>query len=185
MTENQSSDVRGPVVVSAGRRIDAADASTPRFPPQSVPTVRTKIEEYLRQRRPSAIICSAACGADLLLLQAAQKAEVPRYVLLPSPPEEFRQSSVTDRPGDWGAIYDEILRHSSVEVHQVPAGQEGYLEVNRRLLDKAQALAAEVGVSVAALVIWNQESRGEDDVTAHFLREAAQRSFTISEISTL
>lgn len=184
-SQSSSPEKPGPVVVSAGRRVDAPDASTPRFPPQSVPAVRARIDQYLQQHGPSAIVCSAACGADLLLLRAAQEDEVPRYVLLPSSPEEFRKSSVTDRSGDWGAIYDEILRESCVEVHEVPDGQEGYLEVNRRLLDKAQTLSAELGTSITALVIWNQESRGEDDVTAHFLGEAKQRNFPVSEISTL
>ncbi|MFZ0705593.1 MAG: hypothetical protein WAM71_08330 [Candidatus Korobacteraceae bacterium] len=182
-SQNSSSKL-GPVVVSAGRRVDAPDTSTPRFPPQSVPVVRVRVEEYLQQHKPSAVVCSAACGADLILLQAARQNDVPRYVLLPSSPEKFRETSVADRPGDWGAIYDEILRQSNVEVHEVPDGQEGYLEVNRRLLDKAQALAAELGASVAALVIWNQQSRGDDDVTAHFKDEAEQRGFTVAEIPT-
>jgi len=184
-SQTTSLDPSQAVVVSAGRRVDADDAATPRFPVQNVPAVRAAVEQYLRQQRPVAIVASAACGADLILLHAAQNDQIPRYILLPSPPEEFRKSSVTDRPGDWGTIYDDVLRDSSVEVHEVPSGQEGYLEVNNRLLDKAQALADELGTSVAALVIWNLESRGDDDVTAHFLREAGQRNLPLSEISTL
>jgi hypothetical protein len=183
MTANQSSDTRGPVIVSAGRRVDAPDASTPRFPARNVETVRARVEEFLQQQMPSAIVASAACGADLILLQAAHM--VPRYVLLPSSPEEFRESSVTDRPGDWGAIYDEVLQCAEVQVLKLPSGQEGYLAINDRLLDKAQALAGDLGTSVAVLVIWNQQSRGDDDVTEHFLRAARQRNFPISEISTL
>lgn len=176
--------MRGPVLVAAGRRVDAPDA-TPRFPESNVPGVRAKIEDFLNQQKPSAIVASGACGADLLLLQAGQKNQVPCHVLLPSSPEDFRASSVTDRPGDWGAIYDEILKSSQVEVLELPSGQEGYLAINRRLLDKGQALASQSGTSMAALVIWNQESRGDDDVTAHFLREARQRTIPVSEISTL
>ena len=173
------------MVVAAGRRVDAPEAATPRFPSRNVPAVRVKVEEYLRQQEPSAIVSSAACGADLLVLEAAQKAAIPCHVLLPSSPEEFRRTSVTDRPGDWGPIYDDALRNSSVEVHEVPDGQEGYLEINRRLLDKAETVAAGLGTTVAVLIIWNQETRGEDDVTEHFLREAGQRHFPSSEISTL
>ncbi len=186
MTANQRSlpDKPGPVVVSAGRRVDAPDAA-PRFPSQNVQAVRDKVREYLQEPRPAAIVASGACGADLIVLQAGLKAEVPCYVLLPSSPEEFRESSVTDRPGDWGSIYDEVLQGAQVEELKLPSGQEGYLAINDRLLDKAQALAGELGTSVAALVIWNQESRGEDDVTAHFLSEARQREFLVSEISTL
>ncbi len=185
MTANQSSDLQGPVVVSAGRRVDAPNASTARFPPQNVPAVRDKVREYLQQQRPAAIVASGACGADLIVLQAGLKAALPCYVLLPSSPEEFRESSVTDRPGDWGSIYDEVLQGARVEVLKLPSGQAGYLAINDRLLDKAQALAGDLGTSVAALVIWNQESRGDDDVTEHFLRAAGQRNIPIREISTL
>ena len=186
MSTNQiPSQKPGPVIVAAGRRVDAADAATERFPQRNVPDVRAKLEDFLKQQTPSAIVSSGACGADLLVLQAVANDRVQRYVLLPSSPEEFRESSVTDRPGDWGPIYDEVLKSSQVEVLELPTGQEGYLEINRRLLDKAAALAAELGTSVSALVIWNQESRGDDDVTAHFLHEARQRSFPVTEISTL
>jgi hypothetical protein len=185
MTTNQSSDggKRGPVVVSAGRRVDAPGVAAPRFPPQNVPMVRARIQEYLQEHMPSAIVASAACGADLLLLQAAQN--IPRYVLLPSEPEEFRKSSVTDRPGVWGAIYDEVLGVSEVEVLRLPDGQEGYLAINDRLLNRAQSLAGDIGTSVTALVIWNKQSRGHDDVTEHFRREAQKRELVVDEISTL
>lgn len=181
--QSSSSQKVGPVIVSAGRRVDAPDASTPRFPPQNVPAVQARVQEYLQRQRPSAIVCSAACGSDLILLQAAQN--IPRYVLLPSAPEEFRLSSVTDRPGVWGAIYDEILQVAEVDVLTLPSGQEGYLAVNDRLLDKAQAVAGDLGTSVTALIIWNQQSRGDGDVTGHFLGQAKQRGLLISEISTL
>src|ERR1051325_10057308 len=77
--QNISSAKLGPVVVSAGRRVDALDASVPRFPPQNVASVQARIQEYLQRQLPSAIVCSAACGADLILLHAAQN--IPRYVL--------------------------------------------------------------------------------------------------------
>jgi hypothetical protein len=184
-SQSSSPDKPGPVIVSAGRRVDAPDATTPRFPQQNVAGVRAKVEDFLQQQKPSVIVSSGACGADLLLLQAAQRGRIPRYVLLPSSPEEFRESSVTDRPGDWGTIYDDVLKDSQVEILKLPSGQEGYLETNLRLLERGQALAAELGTSATVLVIWNQETRGDDDVTAHFLREATQRNIPISEISTL
>jgi hypothetical protein len=138
-----------PVVVSAGRRVDAPDAATPRFPGQNVARVRKNIEDFLAREQPVAIVASAACGSDLLLFEASialaadgKIAKVQRYVLLPSPPEEFRKSSVIDRPGDWGT-------------------------------------------RVEALVIWNMQSRGADDVTGHFLGEAENRRIPVTQISTV
>lgn len=176
---------RGPTIVEAGRRVDAPDATVARFPPERVPEVRRKIREVLKTEKPVAIVCAAACGADLLLLDVAGEMQVPRYILLPSPPEEFRVSSVTDRPGNWGGLYKKALRTSKVEVLKLPEGQEGYLETNLRLLDLAQSLAKQEHTAVKALVVWNQKSRGPDDVTAHFLEQAKLRKMPIIEISTL
>jgi len=176
---------RGAVLVSAGRRVDAADASVPRFPQKNVSRVQSQIENFLDQQKPAAIVSSAACGADLLVLESGLGDDVPCHILLPSSPDEFRRSSVADRPGDWGTIYDAVLKDSEVEVLTLPSGDEGYLEVNRKLLDKAQVLAAAGNAPVSALVIWNMESRGVDDVTAHFLNEARRRNIPVTEISTL
>ena len=94
-------------------------------------------------------------------------------------------SSVTDRPGNWGELYSKVLRTSKVEVLKLPGGQEGYFETNLKLLDRGEMLAKQEHTSVNALVVWNQESRGPDDVTAHFLDQAKLRRMPILEISTL
>jgi hypothetical protein len=176
---------RGPIIVGAGRRVDAPDAKVARFPLQSVPNVRKKIRQLLINQKPVAIVSAAACGADLLLLDVAGEIRIPRYVLLPLDPEEFRVSSVTDRPGNWGELYTKVLRTSKVEVLKSPEGQEGYLETNLKLLDRAETLAKQEHTTVKALVVWNRESRGADDVTAHFLEQAKLPKMPIIEISTL
>ena len=178
-------NTRGPIIVGAGRRVDAPDARVARFPPQNVPKVRNKIHQLLVNQKPLAIVSAAACGADLLLLDVGGEIRIPRYVLLPSEPEEFRVSSVTDRPGNWGELYSKVLRTSKVEVLKLPEGQEGYFETNLKLLDRGEMLAKQEHTSVNALVVWNQESRGPDDVTAHFLEQAKLRKMPILEISTL
>jgi hypothetical protein len=173
-----------PVIIEAGRRVDAPDSQVPRFPPSNVSLVSRRIKRLLDERNPQAVVCSAACGADLLLLQAAGKMHIEQVVLLPSEPEAFRESSVTDRPGIWGELYDQVLKTARVEVLKLPEGQEGYLKTNLKLLDRGQQLARKNGVPAEALVIWNGISRGPDDVTAHFLRESKLRKMTVLEIST-
>jgi hypothetical protein len=182
----------GPVIVSAGRRVDAPGATEPRFPPQNVDLVESRIVTLLEHERPVVIVSSAACGADLLLLQASMKLEaagklagIERYVLLPSSVEEFRKSSVADRPGDWGKIYDDVLARSNVQVMQLPAGDEGYLQANLELLNKAESVAKQRNTKTLAVVIWNGKSRGKDDVTAHFVDEADRRGFPTAAILTV
>jgi hypothetical protein len=175
----------GRVLIAAGRRVDATDAAVPRFPASHVAEVRRKVQELFNQEKPLAVVCSGACGADLIVLDVAESMGVERYVLLPSKPAEFRKSSVVDRPGDWGDIYDRVLKTSRVKVLKLPEGQQGYLETNLRLLDQGQALARKHSASAEALVVWNKQTRGADDVTGHFLAQAKQRKIPVIEIATL
>jgi len=52
-------------------------------------------------------------------------------------------------------------------------------------LDRAEALAKKFEASVKALIIWNGQSRGSDDVTGHFLEQAKRRGIPVTQISTL
>lgn len=122
---------------------------------------------------------------QLLVLDVARSHHTERLVLLPSEPEEFRKTSVTVRPGDWDELYDQVLKTSKVEVLKLPEGQEGYLETNLKLLDRGQELARKYSVSTGALVVWDEKSRGPDDVTEHFLEQAKLRKIPVEEISTL
>jgi hypothetical protein len=183
--QNGEKSTRGPVIVEAGRRVDAPDATAARFASQSVSKVRKRIRQVFTEQHPVTTVSSAACGTDLLLLDVAMELRVTSYILLPTDPENFRASSVTDRPGNWGEIYSKALRKSTVEVLNLPEGQAGYLETNLKLLERAQSLANQEHTTVNALVVWNQESRGPDDVTAHFLEQAKLRKMPIIEISTL
>ena len=174
-----------PVIIEAGQRVDEPDAEIPRFPASKVSEVSRRIRKLLHKQNPRAVVCSADCGADLLLLQAAGEMHIEQVVLLPSEPKAFRKSSVTDRPGNWGELYDQVLKTARVEILRLPEGQEVYLETNLKLLDRGEQLARENDVPAEALVIWNGTSRGPDDVTAHFLQDAKSRKMAVLEISTV
>jgi hypothetical protein len=185
MFEASGQGASGVVIVEAGRRVDAPGAQVARFPPSNVDEVRKRVIQVLSRERPFAFVSSGACGADLLALDVAGGLHIRRYVLLPSSPEEFRKASVTDRPGDWGALYDKVLKASTVELLNLPDNQEGYLATNLKLLDRAEEVARKYHTTTQALVIWNEQSRGPDDVTGHFLAQAKQRKIPVIEISTL
>src|SRR6185437_8645876 len=93
----------------AGRRVDAPDSLPMRFPLHNVELVRGRLRALLERHPPGTLVCSAACGSDLLALEAAGDLGWRRRVILPFERGRFRDSSVTDRPGDWGALYDRIL----------------------------------------------------------------------------
>jgi len=172
------------VVVAAGRRVDG-NADVSRFPSGRVPTVRHRIQEFLACEKPLVVVCSAACGADLLVLEAAGEQHIDRLVLLPSQPEHFRKTSVTDRPGDWGDLFDRVIQSSKVEVLTAADGPQGYLETNLKLLERGQAAAREHSATLQALVVWDKRERASGDVTAHFLKQARQHNIPVVEVDTL
>jgi hypothetical protein len=190
-----------PVVALAGRRVDPPDADNPRFPSENVGLVRERLRSFLEERQAAVLVCSAACGADLVALEAAGTLGLRRRIVLPFDPEHFRETSVTDRPGDWGPLYARVVEAATRAGDLVVlegAGDEGpaYLAANERILDEAQRLA---GVAAArgaealgpvspetalAVVVWEGHSRGDDDATAQFATSARRRGLAVAEVLT-
>jgi hypothetical protein len=100
------------IIALAGRRVDSAEAKESRFPAQNVETVRKRIRAVLRDKSATVLVSSGACGADLIALSEAGQLGLRRRVILPLERERFRDTSVTDRPGEWGPLYDQVLDES-------------------------------------------------------------------------
>src|SRR5690349_4386477 len=184
------------VVALAGRRIDAAQAQELRFPLARVPLVRDRLRALLAERRAGILVSSAACGADLVALEAAERLGLRRRVVLPFAPDRFRETSVVDRPGEWGPIYDRIVeaaRQAGDLVVLEGAGEGGaaYEAANGRILEETLALSGNepgggpVPADVAfAVIVWEGQSRGRDDATQQFASAARKRGLTVEEVST-
>lgn len=190
------------IVALAGRRVDAPDAEVSRFPLQNVPTVRERIRDLFEGRRASGLVCSAACGADLLALEVAGELGIHRRIILPFDKKRFRKTSVTDRPGDWGDLYDQICRavateNGVLELEHVGDEDEAYKAVNVKILDDAISLssqgAGERGVdsgdraenSVLVVVVWEGASRGDGDLTADFADSGRRRGVEVDQVLTV
>ena len=177
------------IVALAGRRIDMTDASPARFPRGNVEPVRAALRSMFERLDASALVCSAACGADLLALVEAGRLGLRRRVVLPLPVHRFRQTSVIDRGREWGPIYDTVIEDVSrlgdlVEMTDAGDGDLAYAAANRRILDEAVALGEARGEDVGAVLVWDGESRGADDLTEAFGSEARNRHLHVIELST-
>lgn len=186
------------VLAIAGRRIDAADADQARFPLANVPAVRSEITRILRETQPEAMVCSAACGVDLISLDVARELAIPAWIVLPFDRERFRQTSVTDRPGDWGLLFDQLMdqaeqRNAVRLIDPVDDELEAYRLTLDAILELATTLASrdedipptKAAGQVTALVVWDGASRGADDFTAAFIEEARQRGILTRQLTTL
>lgn len=193
------------IVAFAGRRIDAQDATTPRFPLARVDLVRDRIEGLFRRDCVNTLICSAACGADLIALRVAQELDIGYQVILPFAPDRFRVTSVTDRPAsqewNWGVLFDQVVDGAQksgglVVVETGEDSQAGYQAVNRAILDAALRQEQDQKIpsltksspsphQVQALIVWDGHPRGAHDLTRHFAEEARSRGLVVREILTL
>lgn len=138
---------------------------------------------------PAALVCSAACGADLLGLEAASELGVRRRIVLPFAAERFRETSVLDRPGTWGELYDHVIAEASakgelVELREIGGDDDAYAAASESILDHAIRLAGTPS-QVIAVLIWEGKSRGKDDLTLRFADSARRRRLPIREILTV
>lgn len=174
------------IIALAGRRIDAPDAAAPRFPLANIARVAQRIRDLLASEGATAVVSSAACGADLIAQSEAGKLGLRRRVILPFARERFRATSVTDRPGDWAALYEQVL--DSVDLVVLSgAGEDSdaYAAVNRGILDDADALARSLRQPLTAVLVWEGSSRGAGDLTEAFGEEAKRRGVRVIEVRTV
>jgi hypothetical protein len=179
------------VVAAAGRRIDAVDTKEPRFPGVCEARVAGAIEHTLEGLGAQVLVSSAACGVDILALEAAGRLGIRRIVVLPFTRNEFRATSVTDRTGNWGARYDEILddiedRGDLIAMQLTGRDASVWNGASDRILDESEAIARNLGTSAHALVVWDGRPRiSGRDATDYLRRSAINRGFQVTEISTL
>jgi hypothetical protein len=166
--------------------VDPPDAETPRFPLANVEVAAARIRELLRSEAAQGLVSSAACGADLIAQTEAGRLGLHRRVVLPFAPERFLETSVIDRPGDWAEPFHKVIRSAEV-VNLAKSGDDpqAYAEVNRRILDEAEALAGGLEAGAAAVIVWDGSPRGTDDLTAAFRDEALTRGLRVLEVRTI
>jgi hypothetical protein len=125
----------------------------------------------------------------LLALDTAGALGLRRRVLLPFDRERFRDTSVTDRPGEWGALYDRILDEvesaGDLLIEPAPVDQGAYAFVTIRILEEAGRLAAGSAENQMAVVVWDGRTRGADDLADAFRAAAAARGIKVLHVSTL
>lgn len=166
----------GTVIALAGWRIDASGAGSIRFPLKAVPLVRQRVADLLRREGARALVCSAACGVDLIALEEAGRLGTRRRVVLPFAPARFRNTSVIDRPRKWGPLFDRVIEDvrsaGDLVVLDLGGDKEAYAAKNEAIVREAQELCRPDARGVAcrpiAAVVWEGAARPGDDMTERF-----------------
>ncbi|NPD70178.1 hypothetical protein HN018_25925 (plasmid) [Lichenicola cladoniae] len=190
------------VVACAGRRIDAEGLAVAdrRFPLTNVINVRRRLEKFFKEEQPSMLVCSAACGADLLALDIANDLNLRCRIILPFKPARFRDTSVIDRPSnpelnaDWGTIFDRVITAAEmagdlVVMSTISAIDDtaAYAAANRSIISEALHISdarPEAHQRPLALIVWDGMARQPNDATAEFRRLTVAAGFIQRELRT-
>lgn len=112
------------VVAFAGHMIDSPGRTPPRFPPELAPAVEAALRERLAQLRQPVVFTSAACGADLLCIEAALALGAEVNVVLPFDRDDFVRTSVAVAGDSWVRRFDDALARVA---RVIPATTESHL----------------------------------------------------------
>jgi predicted acylesterase/phospholipase RssA len=172
------------VIALAGRRIDGADTTPSRFPRDAIPSVRRRLTDLFAREHAVVLVCSAACGSDLLALEEAERLGLRRRIILPFPPGRFRQTSVVDRPGDWGRMFDRLVAAAESTGDLIVlsgsdnADEMAYAAANKAIVGEAQKLAqGATRHRLVAAAVWEGSARPGGDMTRQFRTLAAEAGF--------
>jgi predicted acylesterase/phospholipase RssA len=168
------------IAVFAGRRIDKAGSEVPRFPASVVRDVRNLIIGSFKKNAVSRLICSAACGADLLALEVAKELNIPVDIFLPFERDRFKTTSVSDCSEVWGMSFDELVKKNQrTELHllNLNGHTAPFFATNDKMLNHARPLDG-----VKAFIVWDGVAKDNDDATSNFRDHALRLQLPIEEI---
>jgi hypothetical protein len=181
------------IAALAGRRVDALDAKEHRFSssPANINRVRHRIRTFFISQGLIALVCSAACGADLLALSEAGSLGLRRKIILPFGRAKFRSTSVIDRPGtgNWDILFDTALREVESQgdllVMRPKSEDSAYVETNHRIIREALLLGRDLEQPVVAVRVWEGQSRGTSDLTEEFGIYAERSGLPVMDVMTI
>ena len=174
-----------PVVVFAGHMIDQPGRATPRFPAALEAGVREAIRERLAKIAPLAAYGSAACGADILCLEAMRELGGETHVVLPFPPAEFRRTSV-DIASGWGERFDQALAAAdSVTItsdHRAHGSSATFEYANLVLTGMGGLRARLLDTTLRGVAVWDPHAPSSPGGSASTLTLWEQRGIAVDRI---
>jgi class 3 adenylate cyclase/tetratricopeptide (TPR) repeat protein len=148
------------VVLFSGHMVDQPNRPVPRFPAELENVVGRSIREQLNKFDAGFGFASAACGADILFLEAMVERGGEIHIILPYEQAQFVEHSVDRAPG-WKARFDRLVQRAAnvvITSGQVAEGGGVLLEyANRIAYGLASGRAEQLETELMPLAVWNCE----------------------------
>jgi hypothetical protein len=155
------------IVLFAGRRPGTAE-----FPESNVEFVGEQVAQLLGGLRPRRIVGSAAAGADLLALEAAETHGLEAEAVITGDRDAFCEASVADKGAAWERRYRHQLER--VPIEELPSqatSEESYRAVTRRIMERGEQLAEQhEAVVVLAIAAARDSVDHSDELAQHALQ---------------
>jgi len=171
------------VVVFSGHMIDQPGRLLPRFPPQLEARVARELDRVLGRLEARIGYASAACGSDILFLEAVLKRQGEINIVLPFKPEAFKKTSVevAANPG-WTERFEKLLQRATrlvVACEHRSTGSPVIYEYANLLQDGLAVLRARLLESEAIpLVVWDGRpgdgEGGTSSMVEHWLQQGRE-----------
>lgn len=139
-----------------GHSVDAPTREKPRFPPNQVRRVSAEIQAALEQDGVLFGVSSASTGGDLLFLSELLKRGGQVTIVLPTKPEEFRETFLF---GSWAERFDSILPSAAVRIAQPKTDEDVWDACRREIRDAACDIAGPLQEPAQLLVLWDGDSK--------------------------
>jgi len=180
------------IFLFAGHMIDQVDRLEPRFPPAMEDEAREKIEAILDKLEANdndlAITPGAACGGDILFIEACLKRGMKVETYLPFHEARFIEESVRFAQNSWVERFHQIRQHPNVtfrlqpeRVGPVPAGDNVFERNVRWALYSTLVYDIE---RVRLIVLWDGKGGDGPGGTGHMVREVHQLGGIVQHLDT-
>jgi class 3 adenylate cyclase/tetratricopeptide (TPR) repeat protein len=172
------------VVVFSGHAIDQPSRLTPRFPPQMESKVYQAIRDRLQTLDVRLGYASAACGSDILFLEAILELNGEAHIVLPYDREQFIKDAVDIIPdSNWVERFERVTQNATkVIVASNRQQQEGdilYEYTNRLLHGLAKMRAEQLETELVPLAVWNGKPSNDPGGTASAIKHWQQWGYPV------
>jgi len=148
-----------PVAIFAGHMLDSVGRPERRFPETAERAVAQAISDRIAQIAPAAGYASAACGSDILFLEAMLVAGREIYVVLPCGEEEFVAASVLQGGPSWLTRFHRVLEKATRVVVASSQRLSGhgisYDYANELILGLATIRATTLETELIPIAVWD------------------------------
>jgi class 3 adenylate cyclase/tetratricopeptide (TPR) repeat protein len=177
----------GSVLIFTGHMIDAPGRTAFRFPPSIERVVALQIAEKINAMNAVAGYSSAACGSDILFIEAMQKRGAETHLILPFRKDDFVKTSINFAGSDWERRFNEVLAAATSVTY---ATNDAYLGddilfqyCNQIIYGMGRLRANRLGLDLKMLAVHKEDGTAAVGGTSDMLSDARRFCDQIEIIS--